>query len=189
MGISMKKKKIAWGITGAGDKIVETMKAMEKINKEYEDIVDIEVFISKAGDQVIKYYEISHDIERNFDKVWVEINANAPFLAGNIQLGKYEFMLIAPASSNTVAKIAMRMGDTLISNAAIMGQKTDIPIYILPSDYEEGTTITQLPDGNDLKITIRKEDVEHVKKLAKMYETFIIKEPKDLLNVFKKHFN
>ena len=185
----MKKKKIAWGITGAGDKIVETMKAMEKINKEYEDKVDMEVFISKAGDQVIKYYEISHDIERNFDKVWVEINANSPFLAGNIQLGKYEFMLIAPASSNTVAKIAMRMGDTLISNAAIMGQKADIPLYILPSDYEVGTTITQLPDGNDLKITIRKEDVEHVKKLTKMHETFIIKEPKDLIKVFKKHFN
>ncbi len=98
-------------------------------------------------------------------------------------------MLIAPASSNTVAKIAMRMGDTLISNAAIMGQKADVPIYILPSDYEEGTTITQLPDGNDLKITIRKEDVEHVKKLGKMYETFIIKEPKDLVTVFEKHFD
>jgi flavoprotein len=59
----------------------------------------------------------------------------------------------------------------------------------LPSDYEEGTTITQLPDGNDLKITIRKEDVEHVKKLTKMHETFIIKEPKDLVTVFEKHFN
>ena len=184
----MKKKKVAWGISGAGDKIVETMHAMEKINEEYEDRVDIEVFISKAGDQVIKYYEISHDIESNFDKVWVEINANAPFLAGNIQLGKYEFMLIAPASSNTVAKIAMRMGDTLLSNAAIMGQKADVPLYILPSDYEEGTTITKLPDGKDLKITIRKEDIEHVTKLAKMYETFIIKEPKDLVTVFEKHF-
>ena len=31
----MKKLKIAWGITGAGDKIVETLKAMVKINKEY----------------------------------------------------------------------------------------------------------------------------------------------------------
>ncbi len=51
---------------------------------------------------MVKYYGISNDIESNFDRVWVEINANAPFLAGNIQLGKYEFMLIAPATSNTV---------------------------------------------------------------------------------------
>lgn len=118
----------------------------------------------------------------------MEINANAPFLAGNIQLGKYEFMLIAPTTSNTVAKIAMRMGDTLISNAAIMGQKADVPIYILPSDYEEGVTITQLPDGKDLKITIRKEDVDHVKKLSKMYNTFIIKEPEDIGGIFEKYF-
>jgi archaeoflavoprotein AfpA len=185
----MRKKKVAWGITGAGDKILQTMKAMKEIKKEYEEQVDIEVFVSKSGDQVVKYYGISNDIESNFDKVWVEINANAPFLAGNIQLGKYEFMLIAPTTSNTVAKISMRMGDTLISNAAIMGQKADVPIYILPSDYEEGVTITKLPNGKDLKITIRKEDVEHVEKLAKMFNTFILKEPEDIEEVFVKHFS
>jgi archaeoflavoprotein AfpA len=184
----MKKPKVAWGITGAGDKILETLETMKKIKDDYEDKVDIEVFISKSGDQVVKYYGVSSEIETNFDKIWVELNANAPFLAGNIQLGKYKFMLIAPATSNTVAKISMRMGDTLISNAAIMGQKADVPIYIMPSDYEEGVTITQLPDGKDLKITIRKEDVEHVEKLAKMHETYIIKEPKDLVKVFEKHF-
>ncbi len=183
------KKKVAWGISGAGDKVVATIKAMEELNKEYKDRVDIEVFISKAGDQVVKYYEISRDIETNFDKTWVEIDANSPFLAGNIQLGKYEFMLIAPASSNTVTKIAIRMGDTLISNAAIMGQKADVPIYLLPSDYEEGVVITKLPNGEDLKITIRKEDVEHVKKLSKMHETYIIKEPKDIKEVSAKYFD
>ena len=184
----MAKRKVAWGITGAGDMIEETVQAMLDINEDFKDKVEIEVFISKAGDQVIKYYEISHEIEGAFDKIWVEINANSHFLAGNIQLGKYEFTLIAPATSNTVAKIAMRMGDTLISNAAIMGQKADVPIYILPSDVEEGVTITQLPDGKDLKITIRKEDVEHVEKLAKMYETYIIKDPHELVEVFRKHF-
>jgi archaeoflavoprotein AfpA len=183
-----KKKKVAWGITGAGDKILETLEAMKKIKNKYEEEVDIEVYISKSGDQVVKYYGISNQIEENFDKIWVEINANAPFLAGNIQLGKYEFMLIAPATSNTVAKISMRMGDTLLANAAIMGQKADVPLYILPSDYEEGVTITKLPNGKDLKITIRKEDVEHVEKLAKMYNTFMIKDPQDIEEVFKKHF-
>jgi archaeoflavoprotein AfpA len=184
-----KRKIVAWGITGAGDKIVETLKVMEKINAKYQDQVDIEVYVSKAGDQVVKYYGISNELESNFENIWVEINANSPFLAGQIQLGKYEFLLIAPASSNTVSKISMRMGDTLISNAAIMGQKADIPIYILPTDYEEGVTITKLPDGKDLKITIRKEDVEHVQKLAKMHDTVIIKDPKDIIKLFAKHFD
>lgn len=184
----MDKKKVAWGITGAGDKIEKTIKVMKSIKEKYDDQVEIEVFISKAGDQVVKYYEISSDIETNFNNIWVEINANAPFLAGNIQLGKYEFMLVAPATANTVAKIALRMGDTLISNAALMGQKADVPLFILPSDYEEGITITQLPDGKDLKITIRKEDVEHIQKLAKMDNTFILKNPEDIIPVFGEYF-
>ncbi|MCE5214767.1 MAG: archaeoflavoprotein AfpA [Methanobacterium sp.] len=184
----MAKRKVAWGITGAGDKIEKTIEIMKTIKEKFDEEVEIEVFISKAGDQVVKYYEISHEIESNFNNIWVEINANAPFLAGNIQLGKYEFMLVAPASANTVAKIALRMGDTLISNASLMGQKADVPLYILPSDVEEGTTITQLPDGKDLKITIRKEDVEHVHKLANMDNTYILKKPADIAPVFDEYF-
>ena len=184
----MKKRKIAWGITGAGEKIEKTVEALIKINEMYKDRVDIDVYISKSGDQVIKYYGLSNELESNFENIWVEINANAPFLAGQIQIGKYDFMLIAPTTSNTVAKISMRMGDTLISNAAIMGQKADVPIYLLPSDYEEGVTITKLPNGKDLKISIRKEDVEHVQKLAKMHRTFIIKEPEDIEKMFAEHF-
>jgi archaeoflavoprotein AfpA len=185
----MKKAKIAWGITGAGEKIEKTVKMMKKINEEYKDRVDIEVFISKSGDQVIKYYGLSNELETNFENIWVEINANSPFLAGQIQVGKYDFFLIAPTTSNTVAKISIRMGDTLISNGAIMGQKADVPIYILPADYEEGVTVTKLPNGKDLKISIRKEDVEHVQRLAQMYKTFIIKEPEDIKQIFAEYFD
>lgn len=184
----MKKAKIAWGITGAGEKIEKTVEMMKKINEEYKDRVDIEVFISKSGDQVIKYYGLSNELETNFENIWVEINANSPFLAGQIQVGKYDFFLIAPTTSNTVAKISIRMGDTLISNGAIMGQKADVPIYILPADYEEGVTVTKLPNGKDLKISVRKEDVEHVHRLAKMYKTFIIKEPEDMRKIFAEYF-
>ncbi len=184
----MKKRKIIWGITGAGEKIEKTVESLIKINEIYKDRVDIDVYISKSGDQVIKYYGLSNELETNFENIWVEINANAPFLAGQIQVGKYDFMLIAPTTSNTVAKISMRMGDTLISNAAIMGQKADVPIYLLPSDYEEGVTITKLPNGKDLKISIRKEDVEHVQKLASMHKTFIIKEPEEIEGLFANHF-
>lgn len=183
-----KKRKIAWGIAGAGEKMVETLQMMKKIKKEYEDAVDIDVYISKAGEQVIKYYGIANEIETNFNNVWVEINANSPFLAGQIQLGKYEFLLIAPSSANTVAKIALRMGDTLLANSAIMGQRADIPLYIMPSDYEEGVTITKLPNGKDLKLTLRKEDVENIKKLAKMDNTYVLKKPEDIENLFTNYF-
>jgi len=69
----MEKKKVAWGITGAGDKIVETLKIMKKIKEQYQDQVEIEVYVSKSGDQVIKYYGISNELETHFDNIWVEI--------------------------------------------------------------------------------------------------------------------
>lgn len=183
-----KKRRVAWGITGSGDRLVETVEVMKEVKKRYQNEVDIIVYLSKAGDQVVKYYRLANDLRENFDRLWVEINPNSPFLAGQLQTGKFELLLIAPATSNTVAKISMGIADSLLSNAAIMSLKAFVPVYIMPSDYEEGTIVTKLPNGRDLKLRIRKEDVEHVKKLAGMDDMFMLGKPEEIFQVFKKHF-
>ncbi|AXV36927.1 MAG: hypothetical protein CIT01_01245 [Methanobacterium sp. BRmetb2] len=187
--MKVNKRKIAWGITGSGEKLTETVELMQKLKEKYKKKFDIRVYISKAGDQVLKYYNLSNELETTFDKTWTEINANAPFLAGQIQLGNYEFLLIAPATSNTVAKISLRIADTLLTNAAIMGQKTSTPIYIMPTDPREGTVLTKLPNGKDLELKITKEDAEHVQRLTKMDNTFIFEEPEEIEAIFEKHSN
>lgn len=187
MIVKGKRRKIAWGITGSGEKIMETVDIMEEMKKKYRKVYDIRVFISKAGDQVLKYYNLSNRLETTFDKTWTEINANAPFLAGQIQLGNYDFLIIAPATSNTVAKISLRIADTLLTNAAIMGQKTSTPIYVMPTDYREGTVITQMPNGKDLELNITHEDAEHVEKLSNMPNTFVFEYPDDIRSIFAKH--
>jgi len=183
-----KKKRIAWGITGSGYRIGKIFEVMKEIKEQYENEVDIRVYLSKAGEQVIKYYKLTRELEENFDRIFVEINSNTPFLAGQLQLGAFEFLLIAPTTSNTVAKISASIADSLLSNAAIMALKAFVPTYILPSDYKEGIITTQLPNGQEQKLRIRKEDVEHVKKLGKMEDVFILNEPKDLFQIFKKNF-
>jgi len=183
-----KKRKVAWGITGSGDRLVEIVEIMKAIKKQYQDEVDITVYLSKAGDQVVKYYKLANNLKENFDRIWVEINPNSPFLAGELQTGKFEFLLIAPATSNTVAKISMGIADSLLCNAAIMSLKGFVPVYIMPSDYAEGVIVTKLPNGRDLKLRIRKEDVMHVKKLAGMDDVFILEQPEEIHQVFKKHF-
>jgi len=183
-----KKRKVAWGITGSGDRLVEIVEIMKVVKKQYQDEVDIIVYLSKAGDQVVKYYRLANNLKESFDRIWVEINPNSPFLAGELQMGKFEFLLIAPATSNTVAKISIGIADSLLCNAAIMSLKGFVPVYIMPSDYAEGVTVTKLPSGRDLKLRIRKEDVEHVKKLANMDDVFILEQPKEIHKVFKKHF-
>lgn len=183
-----KKRKIAWGITGSGDRLVETVEVMKETKKKYQDDVDIGVYLSKAGDKVVKYYKLVDDLKEDFDKILVEIDANSPFLAGQLQTGKFEFLLIAPATSNTVAKISMGIADTLLSNAAVMGLKAFVPVYIMPSDYKEGIIVTKLPNGRDLRLRIRKEDVEHVKKLAGMDDVLILEKPEEIHRIFEKHF-
>lgn len=183
-----KKKRVAWGITGSGDRIDEILKVMKDIKDQYENEVDIRVYLSKAGEQVIKYYKLTRELEENFDRILIEINSNSPFLAGQLQLGAFEFLLIAPATSNTVAKISTSIADSLLSNAAIMALKAFVSTYILPSDNKEGIITTRLPNGRDQKLRIRKEDVEHVKKLCKMEDVFILNEPKDIFQIFKKRF-
>jgi len=183
------RKRVAWGITGSGDRVAETVEVMKEMQKIYNDQLDIRVFVSKAGDQVIKYYKLFNDLEQNFDKVWVEINANSPFLAGQLQVKRYEFLLLAPTTSNTVAKISLGLADSLLSNAAIMAQKAFVPTYIMPCDYREGIITTKLPDGSDMKLRIRKEDAENVQKLRRMEDVFVIETPREIPSVFEKHFS
>lgn len=182
------KKRVAWGITGAGDKLRETIEIMTRIKKQYEDKVDITVYLSKAGEQVLKHYRLSNTLKESFSNIHVEMNANTPFLAGQLQTGKFEFLLIAPATSNTVAKISMGIADTLLTNAAIMALKGFTPVYIMPTDFKEGTSTTRLPNGVMSKIRIRKEDAERVRKLVVMEDVGILKTPMDITRTFKKHF-
>ncbi len=183
-----RKKQVAWGITGSGDRLAETVEIMKEVKKKYEEEADVRVYLSKAGNQVVRYYRLSNDLTENFGRIWVEIDSNTPFLAGQLQLGKFEFLLIAPATSNTVAKLSAGIGDTLLCNSAIMALKAFVPVYLLPSDYKEGSVVTKLPDGRDLKLRVRKEDVENVKRLAGMDEVFVLEKPEDIYRVFEKHF-
>ena len=185
-GITKEAKsiRIAWGITGAGDRLRETIDVMKGIKEKYP--VEIRVFASKAGEQVLKWYKVYNEVKNSFDRFAVEVNANSPFLAGEVQVGKYVMLIIAPATSNTVAKIASGIADTLLSNAALMALKAFVPVYIMPSDYEEGEVITELPDGKKLRLRIRREDVEHVEKLKAIDGIHILERPEDIEEVVKR---
>jgi archaeoflavoprotein AfpA len=184
-----KKRKVAWGIAGSGDRLSETIGVMKDMKEQYKNEVDIRVYLSKAAEQVIKMYNLYDQLIQSFDKVWVEFGPNSPFLAGDLELGKFEFLLIAPATSNTVAKIAAGIGDTMLCNSAIMALKSYVSVYIMPSDYKEGRLVTRLPGGKDLELRVRKEDAENTRKLASFDGVFVLEKPDGIGQVFEKHFN
>ena len=180
----VKKRRVAWGITGGGDKIAEILGVMVDLKKQSEGVVEIQVFVSKAADIVLKYYKLEDELRQNFSKVQVEVNSNSPFLAAWMQMRKYEFLLIAPASSNSVAKIANGIGDTLLTNAAIMSLKAFVPVYILPTDYKESIVYTKLPNGKEMKLRVRKEEADQVRKLEGMEDVHVLENPQKMREVF-----
>jgi len=183
------RRSVAWGITGAGDKLDETLRIMKDIRAEYADRVDIEVYLSKMGDMVAKMYRLDDEIKESFDKVMVEKNANSPFIAGRLQLGGFEFLLLAPATSNTVAKLAHGISDTMLTNGAIQALKAYVPVYVMPVDYREGTTVTVLPNGKPLKLRVRKEDSENVRKISTMDGVTAFEKPEEIREVFRERFD
>jgi flavoprotein len=48
--------------------------------------------------------------------------------------------------------------------AALMALKAFVPVWIMPVDYKESIIYTKLPNGKDMKLRVRKEEAEQVRK-------------------------
>ncbi len=175
--VKVKKLKVAWGITGAGDKIAEILEVMKDLKKQSEDMLEIDVYISKAGETMLKFYHLDEELKKSFAKVVVELNSNSPFLAGMMQNQKYKFLLIMPASSNTVAKLVNGIGDTMLTNSALMSLKAFVPVWIMPVDYKESVISTKLPNGKEMKIRVRKEEADQVRRLEGTEDVRVFENP------------
>lgn len=187
--LKVKKPKIAWGITGGGDKVAEIVQIMTELKNQYSDKVDIHVFVSKNAETMLRFYQLFDKTKQAFSNFSVEMNPNAPFLAAWMQSGKYDFLLVAPATSNTVAKIAYGIGDTMLTNAVSMGLKAYAPIYVLPTDFKEGVVSTLLPNGKEIKIRVRKEDAENTRKLEQMDGMHVLEKTEQLRDIFKERYS
>ncbi len=177
--------RIAWGITGCGDYLKESLDIMKDVTKEHG--LDVRVFLSQAGEMVVKWYKLFNDLKTSFPKTYSEKSPNIPFLVGDLQLGKYDFLLITPSTSNTVGKIASGIADTLLSNAAAQAMKARVPVYIYPADQKKGEIVTDLPGGKKLTLTMRDVDLDAVEKLRKMKGITVLGHPDEIREIIRKH--
>ena len=177
--------RIAWGITGCGDYLKESIDIMKELTKEYN--LEVRVYLSQAGETVVKWYKLFDELKSSFPRTFVEKSPNVPFLVGDLQLGKYDFLLIMPSTSNTAGKIAAGISDTLLSNAAAQAMKGKVPVYIFPADQRKGEVTTELPGGKKLTLTMRDVDIEAVDKLRKMSGITVIGHPDEMRDIVKKH--
>ena len=177
--------KIAWGITGCGDQIEETFAIMKDLSERYD--LDIKVYLSKNGELVMKWYNLWKELKGLFSKVSVEHGANSPFIAGQLQMGKFDLFLVCPMSANTAAKIAHGIADSLLTNAVAQAAKAKIPIYIYPADQYEGAVTTILPDGKELTLYMRDVDIKNANLLKQMPGLTVLESIGEIEGVVKGH--
>jgi archaeoflavoprotein AfpA len=175
-------KRIAWGITGSGDQMIETYSILVDIKNKTN--VETMVFLSKEGETVMKWYHLWDKIQNDFPNFKVDAGPNSPFIAGPLQMGYYDFLLIAPATANTVAKIVYGIADTLVTNAVSQTAKGKTPIFILPVDQKRGSVKTSAPSGRAFELNMREVDVTNSEKLAKMENITVIPSPYDIYDIF-----
>ncbi len=175
--------RIAWGITGSGDKIREALEAMIGLQKDFGTRVD--VFVSKAGREVLHWYKLWDLLNESFPKVKVEVDANTPFIAGPLQVGKYDVLVVAPLTANSAAKIACGVADTLITNAVAQTLKGNTPVILFPVDQSPGETETISPEGMTVKIRTRRVDFENAERLRSMEGVTVVESAAELVNQVK----
>ncbi len=158
--------KFIWGMTGTGFLLKESIDLMKQLKEECD--AEITVMLSQEGAVVVKWYKQWDYLNEVIERVRVEKTANNPFLAGPLQIGKYDFLLVCPVSANSVAKIVYGIADTLITNCVAQTIKGGVPVYLLPSDQHKEPIVTSKPDGNPLVLKIRDIEIENVEKLKRM---------------------
>ena len=146
-------KKILWCITGAGGHLRSVHKTFMNIKKAY-PTVELGIALSKAGEEVARIYGVLDKLNHVAsggryggiykETTWSGITEDGVPLGGRVSLRRYDVVAVAPATSNSVAKILHGIADTLPTLVASQALKSDTPVIILPADCAENS-VTTLP--------------------------------------------
>ncbi|MGA2676036.1 MAG: dihydromethanopterin reductase (acceptor) [Methanobacterium sp.] len=145
--------KIAWGITGAGHLLQDSVEILEMLSMDHK----ITVFLSGAAEEVIKMYGLYERVINvtggYYRELVIEAEQKSSYpIAGRFSLGKYDLLVVSPTTSNTIGKIVNGIADTLITNIIAQAGKGNVKTYIIPVDLESGIIETVLPSKLELEI-------------------------------------
>ncbi len=154
-------KNVAWAVTGAGHYLAESVAAMKEISRNNR----VSTFVSRAGEEVARMYGLFDQLSLisaggYMEEVFLEREEGASSPStGRFMMKRYDLLIIAPATANTVAKIVCGIADSLPTNAAALANKGGVPVYVLPTDVLERTK-TEPPYSIDRDLCIRCEVCE-----------------------------
>ena len=154
----MKEQRLAWAITGAGHLLAECAERLLRYER-------VDVFLSRAAEEVTRMYRLEDRLQGPRARVRRETLASSPAVVGFAR-GVYRVLVVAPATSNSVAKFVCGISDSLVSNLFAQAGKSRVPIIVLPTDLAPEMASTG-PHGDLIKVYPRPIDLENTERLAR----------------------
>jgi flavoprotein len=147
-------------VTGSGHYLEESMALAARLP-------DVDLFLSAAADEVLPLYGLRIEDLRSRFRVFRDKSASA-VPVGRLYAEAYHTVVIAPATSNTVAKCAFGFSDSLPTNMFAQAGKLGIPNLVFACDTEP-VVITKAPRSSDAEwFTLRPRniDLDNVERLS-----------------------
>jgi flavoprotein len=161
----MKSPRLAWAITGSGHYIEQCLEFLLTLD-------NVDIYLSQAGEEVLKMYGIDlQDIRARFP-VYRDKTASSPPV-GLFYKGYYHTFVMAPTTSNTIAKCVLGIADSLVTNLYSQAGKCRVPSIVYPCDIAPEMETTA-PGGKKVMVYPRKIDLEATAKIREFEYTQVV---------------
>jgi flavoprotein len=157
--------RFAWCVTGSGHLLEESIALALELPR-------VDLFLSAAAEEVLPLYGWPLPKLRQHFRV-LRDNSASGVPVGMLYHGMYHTVVIAPATSNTVAKCAFGISDTLPTNMYAQAGKQCIPGIVFACDTEP-TVVTQSPN-EWVELRPRKIELDNVERLSRFEYTTLVR--------------
>ena len=137
---------------------------------------DVDLFVSKAAAEVVRMYRQEFSLPK-FVRVFRDTTASAGPI-GAFYYGFYHTLVVAPATSNTVAKCVVGISDTLVTNVFAQAGKCRVPAIVFACDTAPELE-TEAPKGM-VKVYPRPVDLENTERLKSFDATLVVETIEEL---------
>ena len=176
---SKNNKKLGWVITGSGHFFEECLDIMSRLG-------EFDLFVSKAAEEVVRMYRKKKSNFPPQTRIFRDTTASsAP--VGFFYKNLYHTLIIAPATSNSIAKFVAGISDNLATNIFAQAGKCKVPCIVLACDTEPEHD-TKAP-SRMVKVYPRKIDLENTRKLKSFELTNVVSSVQQLKKVLYKKKN
>ena len=159
----------AWVLTGSGHFFTESFELIHGLEH-------CDIFVSKAANEVLRMYKLKLDFPETMRVLHDKTASAVP--VGAFYHGVYHTVVVAPASSNTVAKCVLGISDTLATNVFAQAGKCRVPSIVFACDTAPELE-TMAPHGL-VKVYPRRIDLENTEKLKSFERTKVVESLADL---------